>query len=208
MGLFDSIKNMVQSEVKQTVSSSTRSAMDNLARGVKKSVHNAVTSKSVKFTFNSLPTNLAELQALPEAKLDTPFKTAALTIATLCNFGNDPDTTFAMLDFLKGPGEVNDFEKQFIAERLDQKNYKPFSFFQGANPKNGYKPNTPYVITVSDNEYSYKEANWATMYVQSFGSDSHGNIKLRKKPSTGQWFVADIQCLSDIRIPESEDSWA
>ena len=33
-------------------------------------------------------------------------------------------------------------------------------------------------------------------------------IKLRKKPSTGQWFLNDIQCLSDIRVPASEDPWA
>ena len=34
------------------------------------------------------------------------------------------------------------------------------------------------------------------------------SIKLRKKPSTGQWFLNDIQCLSDIRVPASEDPWA
>ena len=33
-------------------------------------------------------------------------------------------------------------------------------------------------------------------------------IKLRKKPSTGQWFLNDIQCLADIRVPVEEDPWA
>ena len=32
-------------------------------------------------------------------------------------------------------------------------------------------------------------------------------ISLRKKPSTGQWFVVEIQYLSDIRIPASQDAW-
>ena len=33
-------------------------------------------------------------------------------------------------------------------------------------------------------------------------------IRLRKKPSTGQWFLIEIQCLSDIRVPVETDPWA
>lgn len=36
------------------------------------------------FTFAALPESLAQLQALPEATLDSPFKTAALTVCALC----------------------------------------------------------------------------------------------------------------------------
>ena len=43
------------------------------------------------------------------------------------------------------------------------------------------------------------------MWVKSGGADSPRQIKLRQKPSTGQWFLNDIQCLSDIRIPTEED---
>ena len=28
---------------------------------------------------------------------------------------------------------------------------------------------------------------------------------LRKNPSTGQWFLNEIQCLADIRVPVAED---
>ena len=70
------------------------------------------------FIFTSLPTNLEELKKLPEAVLNSPFKTAALTVAVLCNFENDQDATFEMLDFLKGPEAVSEYEKQFIRERL------------------------------------------------------------------------------------------
>ena len=42
----------------------------------------------------------------------------------------------------------------------------------------------------------------------SGGADNPRPIKLRKKPSTGQWFLNDIQCLSDIRVPVAEDPWA
>ena len=66
----------------------------------------------------------------------------------------------------------------------------------------------PYAITVSENPYSFDEENWATLYVTSGGADHPRPIKLRKKPSTGQWFVNDIQCLADIRVPVEEDPWA
>ena len=113
-----------------------------------------------------------------------------------------------MLDFLKGPVEVSTYEKDFIRERLRGKYYKTFSFFEGATPENSYKPDTPYTIKVSENPYSFDNENWATLYVSSGGADNPRNIKLRKKPSTGQWFLNDIQCLSDIRLPKSEDKWA
>lgn len=208
MSLLDSLKKAVASDVKQSVSASAREAMNDLGKGMKKKIHDAVTCKSEKITFQKLPTSLEEMQALPECKLDTPFKTAALTLAVLCNYEKDPEATFAMLDYLKGPDDVSTYEKQFFYDCLNGKTYKPFSFFQGATPKNGYKPTTPYTITVSDNEYSYAEENWATMYVESSGADLKRSLKLRKKPSTGQWFLRDIQCLTDIRIPEKEDPWA
>ncbi|MBQ3182860.1 MAG: hypothetical protein IJB57_04255 [Clostridia bacterium] len=160
------------------------------------------------FIFTSLPTNLTELMELPEAILNSPYKTAAITLVVLCNYGNDPGSTFEMLDFLKGPENVSEYEKQFIRERLKGKEYKTFSYFKGATPENGYTPIKPYTVSVSENPYSFPDENWATLYVKSSGADSPRGIKLRKKPSTGQWFLNDIQCLSDIRIPVVDDPWA
>lgn len=102
------------------------------------------------FTFAVLPTNVSELQALPEASLDSAFKTTALTIVALCRYEQNPDEAIEMLNFLKGPAEVSTYEKQFIRERLNGKSYKTRSFFAGATPQNGYMPTTPYTITVSE----------------------------------------------------------
>jgi hypothetical protein len=99
-------------------------------------------------------------------------------------------------------------EKQFLKDRLAGKAYKSFSFFAGAAPENGYTPDKPYSITVSSNPYSFTTENWATVYVKSGGADSLRPVKLRKKPSTGQWFLNEIQCLSDIRLPAEADPWA
>ncbi len=160
------------------------------------------------FTFASLPTNVAELQALPEATLDSAFKTTALTMAVLCRYEHDPEATIAMLNFLKGPGEVSGFEKQFIKEHLGGAPYKARSYFHGATPQNRYTPDTPYTITVSSNPYSFDNADWATLYVTSGGADNPRPMRLRRKPSTGQWFLVEIQCLAGIRVPTEDDPWA
>jgi len=160
------------------------------------------------FTFAALPNNLAELCALPEAALDSPYKTAALAVAALCRFEQDEAAVHEMLDFLKGPDSLSNLEKQFLRDRLAGKGYKSFSFFAGATPDNGYTPALPYRLTVSANPYSFDAENWATLYVTSAGADTPRPIKLRKKPSTGQWFLNELQCLSDIRVPTASDPWA
>lgn len=208
MGLFDSIINAVKSDITQSINASTRTAVNDLTKKAGNAIHRAVANKSVKFTFQAIPTSVDELKAIPECKLDTPFKAAALSILVLCNFEKDPQATYEMLDYLKGPDDVSEREKQFLTDRLDCKFYKSFAFFEGATPQNNYKPNLPYTITVSDNDYSYKEEVWATLYVKSAGADTEAPILLRKKPSTGEWFLSELQCLADIRIPVAEDKWA
>ena len=203
MGIFDSLKRQAQATIKKEVS-----------QGINKAVTNAVSSVSngrnhtETFVFRTLPTDVSELQTLPEASLDSAFKTTALTLAVLCNYEYNPDATIEMLNFLKGPGEVSGFEKQFIREHLGSDPYKARSCFEGAVPQNNYKPDVPYKITVIENPYSFDNENWATLYVKSGGADSPRPIKLRKKPSTGQWFLVEIQCLADIRPPADEDPWA
>ena len=199
MGLFDSILKSAENAIKNETAKAVNNAVSSVGKG---------TNRTESFTFNVLPNNLAELQALPEASLDSAFKTTALTIAVLCAYEKNPDGCIEMLDFLKGPAEVSTYEKGFIKERLNGKFYKTFSFFEGATPENSYKPNTPYVIKVSENPYSFDEENWATLYVTSGGADNPRPIKLRRKPSTNQWFLNDIQCLADIRVPVEEDPWA
>ncbi|MCR5744017.1 MAG: hypothetical protein K6F92_09925 [Lachnospiraceae bacterium] len=165
-------------------------------------------NRSVKFTFNDYPKTLAELQALPEADLNTAFKTTALVCITLMNYEQNPEETLKMLDFLNGPNSVEGHERQFIKEYLGPKMYKIRSFFEGSTPENDYTPNKPYVITVKENPYSFDNEDWATLWVKSSGADSDRQIILRRKPSTNQWFYTEIQILGDIRTPVSDNPWA
>lgn len=199
MSFFDSLKRAAGSALKKEAAKAVDDAVQSVGKGK---------NRSETFTFAAIPEDLAQLQALPEAALDSPFKTTALTVLVLCRYEQDPEGVIRMLDFLKGPGEVSPYEKQFLKERLAGKYYKPFSFFQGATPANGYVPTTPYTITVHENPYSFDNDGWAVLWLQSSGADHMRQIKLRKKPSTGQWFLSEIQCLSDIRVPVAEDPWA
>ena len=199
MSIFDSLKRQVKSQLKREASKLVNDAVQNIGKG---------RNHSETFSFSALPMSLDDLKALPEASLDSAFKTTALTLVALCRYEQDPAVAFEMLDFLKGPENVSTYEKQFIAERPKDREYKIRCYFAGATPENNYHPSQPYTITVSENPYSFDNENWATLYVTSSGSDNPRPIKLRKKPSTGQWFLNDIQCLADIRVPVAEDPWA
>lgn len=69
----------------------------------------------------------------------------------------------------------------------------------------GPEPLTPYGKSFIKERLMGKEYK-----VKSFfqGATVERGIKLRKKPSTGQWFLNEIMCLSDIRVPASADPWA
>ena len=203
MSIFDSLKQAAISALKRESRKAGNKAVNTAVQNIGKGRNHTET-----FTFDALPQTLEALRALPEAKLDTAFKTTALTILALSRYESDPQTAYAMLSWLKGPDDFSTSEKSFLQDRLRGKEYKVRSFFEGATPENDYTPNKPYVISVIENPYSFDNENWATLYVTSGGADNPRNIKLRKKPSTGQWFLNDIQCLSDIRLPKSEDKWA
>ena len=142
MGIFDSLKRTAESTLKKEASKAVHNAVSSVGKG---------RNHTETFTFASLPTNVSELQALPEASLDSAFKTAALTVVALCRYEHNPDESIAMLNFLKGPEEVSTYEKQFIRERMEGKMYKARSYFAGATPQNGYTPSTPYKISVIEN---------------------------------------------------------
>ncbi|WP_425539040.1 DUF6935 domain-containing protein [Microaceticoccus formicicus] len=162
------------------------------------------------FEFSRLPENLEQLKNLKEAGLTTAQETGALTVLALCVYDTDPDTAIEMLDFLRGPRPLSNYEKQFLKDRLSGKNYLPMSYFEGSSPQNNYTPSKPYTINVKANNYSYdfESEGHITLYIQSSGADSPRPIKFRYKPSTNQWFLWEEMLLSDIRKPAELDPWA
>ena len=189
MGLFDNLKNKAAEAVKSVTGGG---------------------SQKVDVVFETLPDTLEQFKALPQAALATPFDTAALTVLALCFYPQDKELCYSMLEFLSGPREVTPREKQFIRDRfMDGTDYIPRSYFKGAVPGNDYTPSEPYRVEVLEYKNSRDNENYLYLYIPSGGADNPRQVQLRKKPSTGEWFIWAFRgLLMDIRVPVSQDSWA
>lgn len=162
--------------------------------------------KTETFEFSEIPSTLDELKSLPEAKLETPFMTAALTVLALCKYEKDVNSAIEMINFLKGPVDLTEYDKQFLRDRLKGKSYVPRSYFEGTSPENDYTPSVPLTIKVFEYAYSYSEDGYAMLEIRSSGADSPRQIKLRKKGN--EWFLWQQYLLPDIRTPKKDDAWA
>lgn len=196
MSIFDQLKNKAQTAARSTMQSAAQSVGRNLG------------SQRETFTFAALPESVAQLQALPEAAMDTPFKTAALTVCALCAFAAAPEIGTEMLNFLRGPRPLNGQDISFMKDRFrGDRSYIIFSYFGGATPENNYTPSQPYTVTVTSDPHSYDEDNYARLYVACGGADSPRPIKLRRK-GDGQWCLWEQYLLTDIRTPKANDPWS
>lgn len=192
MGIFDKLKAAANSAVKGAVSNAV----------------NNIGSKTETFTFTKLPECLAELQNMPEASLDSPFKTAALSLLALCAYGADKATGIEMLNFLRGPRPLSGAEIAFLDDRFrDDQWYVPFSYFKGATPDNNYTPTEPYTVEISSNPNSAVNEGYMTLWLRSGGADSPRQISLRMK-GDGRWFLWEQFIMVGIRQPKSQDPWA
>ena len=166
--------------------------------------------KNYDVTLQALPDSLAQLQAMPEGALRQPEHTAALVVAALCRYATHREAGLQMLEYLQGPKGLSVYDRQFLVDRFRDKDYVPRSYFVGATPDNDYTPEKPYRLQFFENPYSRDQLGdgYLTLHIRSGGADSARQIKLRRKPSTGQWFLWEQFLLSDIRRPAAADPWA
>ena len=137
MSIFDKLKSTAQQSVNTAVTGAVRS----------------VGNRTERFTFSALPESLAQMQAMPEASLDTPFKAAALTVCALCAYAADRNVGTEMLNWLRGPRPLNGQDISFLNDRFrDGKTYLPFTYFVGATPDNNYTPAQPYTLEIRSNQ--------------------------------------------------------
>ena len=163
--------------------------------------------KKETFTFTDLPESLAQLQALPEAALTSPFQTAALTVCALCAYGAEPEVGIEMLNWLKGPRPLTNHEISFLKDRFRDGVHVPFSYFAGATPDNDYIPSRPLTITIEAGPYADANPGYKKLHIRSGGADTPREVVLRQK-GDGQWLLWDQFLMVGIRQPKSEDPWA
>lgn len=166
-------------------------------------VGGASANETKTITFEKLPQSAADIKACHD-----PFEAAAYAVAAFIKYTENVAEGEAMLDALKGPEKLNPFGKQFLRDRLRGKEYVARSYIEGTSPDNGYTMPATYKIKVMSNPYSYTEANYARLLLTSSGADNPRFIVLRKKPSTGEWFLWQYEgILADIRAPKGTSGW-
>ena len=172
----------------------------------------ATVIKSTPVVFDKLPRDLNELKAIPGSELNDPNMTAALLIAALDLFPKDREASIEMINYLKGPKPLSNFDISFINDRfMDGVDYVPRSYFKGTSPENDYTPDQPYTLNILELVHSRDQLNegYLKLFLRSSGADSERYLVLRNKPSTNQWFVWDFPgILVGIRQPKSKDPWA
>lgn len=205
MALFDLLKSKA-AQAARTAGNQAAQKLDQAAQGAV----SGAGSKTYTVTFRELPVSLEQMKAMPEAALKEPQHAAALAIAALTLYPVDKEAALEMLEYLQGPRGVTGYDKQFLADRFRDKDYVPRSYFAGATPENNYEPTQPYTLTFFENPYSRDQfdSGYLTLHIRSGGADSPRQVKLRTKPSTGQWFLWEQFLLSDVRKPAAADPWA
>lgn len=188
MSIFDKLKKGIQDTVKTTIQASA--------------------TQKETFSFAALPESLAQMQALPEAALSTPFQAAALTVCALCVYAADRQIGTDMLNFLKGPRPLSNQEISFLNDRFrDSGTYIPFSYFNGAVPENDYTPAQPFTLTIEAGPYADANPGYKKLHIRSGGADNPREIVLRQK-GDGQWCLWEQFLMVGIRQQKSADPWA
>ena len=169
-------------------------------------------TESWTFFFRKLPETLEDMKAMSDCDLKQPQNTAAMVLLALCVYPKDKEECFRMLEYLSGPKGLSEFEKQFLADRFaDGQDYIPFSYFEGATPDNDYTPHKdPYKLVINELPQSKQNLSvgYYSLYFTSSGADSLRYVTLKKKASTGEWFLNEQFLMVQIKDPRSKDPWA
>ncbi|MBQ7061536.1 MAG: hypothetical protein IJM85_07110 [Clostridia bacterium] len=177
------------------------------AKDAEKNVEKKLSIRTTKVIFPKLPETYEEFVALPQAKMETPAETAALTVVAFNVYPRDPELSLKMVNYLRGPRPISEMDRQFIAERMQDKDYVTRSYFKGATYKNDYEPSLPYTVSPFTNPHSDLQNNMKRMWINSGGADSPRCVDVRLAKD-GKWYLWEQNILADIRKPDSTNPWA
>lgn len=156
---------------------------------------------------NAIPETFPEWKALA-AEMREPEEICALFLCALALFDRDADSGAKALDRLRGPRPMTAYDRQSLRDRLRGKPYLPYAYFDGATPENGYRPGSPCSLDVTAAPVS-REAGFRRFFLRTAGADAPRPMTLRRKASTGEWFLWEYSSiLTGIRLPGADDPWA
>ncbi len=195
-------------KLKREVSTNAKEAFKNIVENENSDGLGNASCVSIKI--GAMPSTIEEFKAMDGADFKDENKVAALTVVALCMYPINKDLCVEMLNHLKGPRPLSNYEIQFLRDRFMDKEYIAQSYFVGATPENEYEPSEPLTINVYKTGHSEDliGEGYLQLFLKSGGADSGRGVKLRKKESTGEWFLWEYLLLPDIRKPKSADPWA
>lgn len=160
-------------------------------------------------TFSRAALNADDLKAFD---FTDEYQSACAVMFALARWEQSPGDSTAMLDVVMGPESPNAFTKDFIKGQFSQYPYVVRSYFEGAAVANSYAvPAGNLSLTFKENPYSREQDGYVKLFVRSAGADSDRSVTLRKKGSTGEWFLFSDSykgLLAGIRVPANKDPWA
>ena len=163
----------------------------------------------MKITIEQIPDTFEKFEEMADTQR-TPELVCVLFLRALALFIRNREDGIAAMNLLRGPRPMQPMDSQFLQDRLRGKAYLPFAYYEGASPRNNYQPGIPYVLSIQEDPRPQDiEPGYLRLFLKTAGADSPRPIKLRKKESTGEWFLWEYSSiLSGIRMPASEDPWA
>ena len=177
-----------------------------------KNVAESITNSTESITIETIPASLDELKKLSICDLTVPANVVAMTIIAYNVYTVDKEAGKEIYDFLRGPSPLSAQDISFLNDRvMANGEYLPRSYFEGATPDNNYTPNEPGVIKVKLGAHSKDQYDqgYLTLYVHSGGGDNDRPVTLRKKESTGEWFIfQDAGIYMSIRPAKEANPWA
>lgn len=182
----------------ETTAETTAAALDPLVFEV------SAEADCKKVSFNVIPEAASQFEGVDIT--DEYISCAAIMLAFVL-YETAPEEALKALTVLSGPNGVSAQDESFIKSQFDQYPYVARSYFGGASAANDYLISENSIV-ISENPYSRTEEGYVTLWLTSGGADSQRELQLRKKGSTGEWFMNSYMgVLSGIRKPESADLW-
>lgn len=157
--------------------------------------------KTKIYTFSRFPESVEDLEKLGYRPFNDPCYSAAVAIASLCNYENDPEATIDMMAYLNGTEGLTDYERALYHRQLDGMEYKAISFLAGATPDNYYQYEEPIKITIYADKYTYVLGSRVKLFAYSSGSAAPRAINVRYDEELKKWCVYEHGLLGEMREP-------
>lgn len=153
----------------------------------------------MKVTFERIPKSFDEFETAASVMVLDAEQTAALFILALTMYVEDSGEGLKAIAYLK-EDTLSNRDIAFLRDRLADKKYLPFSYYDGASPENKYAVSAPFVVDITGDKRDAAAAGYKKVFVACGSADTPRPVTLVQKENRFYlWEYSSI--LSGIRKP-------